>query len=147
VAFRLTVDGRLPFADEEVDAACCVSVVEHVEDQTRLLEELARILIRGGILVLTVDLGLRDGEALSVEGFNGLRRALESSFDLAVPERTIHPRDTLTPDRGPYGTGGQTFAQRLTSSVRDGVTFLRHGRVYRLRPRSLCVAGFVYRKR
>jgi SAM-dependent methyltransferase len=44
---------HLPYRDAAFDAAACLDVLEHVLDPRHLLDELARVLRPGGVLVLT----------------------------------------------------------------------------------------------
>jgi SAM-dependent methyltransferase len=44
---------KLPFPDASFDAVLCFEVVEHVEDDTDLLEEIARVSRPGGMLILS----------------------------------------------------------------------------------------------
>lgn len=44
---------HLPYQDRVFDAASCLDVIEHVLDPRNLLQELARVLRPGGVLVLT----------------------------------------------------------------------------------------------
>ncbi len=44
----------IPLPDASVDAAICWDVVEHVQDPDRLLAELARVIVPGGALLITV---------------------------------------------------------------------------------------------
>lgn len=44
---------RLPFRDESVGTVLCVEVLEHVHDPLRAVEEIHRVLVPGGIAVLT----------------------------------------------------------------------------------------------
>lgn len=44
---------RLPYKDDVFDATACLDVLEHVRDPRHLLQELARVLKPGGVLVLT----------------------------------------------------------------------------------------------
>jgi SAM-dependent methyltransferase/putative flippase GtrA len=47
-------DGRnMPFADGQFTAAICIEVLEHAEDPEGLLNEIARVLKPGGVLLLT----------------------------------------------------------------------------------------------
>jgi ubiquinone/menaquinone biosynthesis C-methylase UbiE len=46
---------QLPFADGEFDLVLCAQVIEHVLDQGRAAGELARVLRRGGVLVISTD--------------------------------------------------------------------------------------------
>lgn len=46
-------DGRLPHADDALDATVAIEVVEHVEDSFAFLRELARVTRPGGTVVVT----------------------------------------------------------------------------------------------
>ena len=48
----------LPLADGQVDAICCISVLEHTDNYAAILDEFHRVLKPGGLLVLTFDLSL-----------------------------------------------------------------------------------------
>ena len=47
-------DGRLPAPDASFDVVTCVHVLEHVADTQTLMSELRRVLVSGGLLVVTV---------------------------------------------------------------------------------------------
>ncbi len=47
-------DGPLPFADASFDSASLLDVLEHVPSEDALVSELARVLVPGGLLVVTV---------------------------------------------------------------------------------------------
>ena len=49
----VALGGALPFADESFDAVLCTQVLEHVPNPFELMSEVARVLRRGGHLVLT----------------------------------------------------------------------------------------------
>lgn len=51
---RANLEG-LPFADETFDLVICVQVIEHLVDPQLGIQELARVLRPGGVLVLTTD--------------------------------------------------------------------------------------------
>ncbi len=44
---------RLPLADASIDVAVSFETIEHIEEQTAFLDELARVLVPGGVLVLS----------------------------------------------------------------------------------------------
>ena len=46
-------DGRLPYADDSLDAVVAIEVVEHVEDQFAFLRELARVAKPGAPVIVT----------------------------------------------------------------------------------------------
>jgi SAM-dependent methyltransferase len=74
----------LPLDDESVEAAFCMEVLEHIEDDRAALDEIRRVLRRGGTLALSVPNS--EGAPPLVE-----RLGLESVHDRRGPER--HVRD------------------------------------------------------
>jgi SAM-dependent methyltransferase len=52
---------KLDMPDASIDAICCISVLEHTDNYGEIVREFARVLKRGGLLVLTFDLSL-DGK-------------------------------------------------------------------------------------
>jgi SAM-dependent methyltransferase len=105
VSFRPCTLKRLPFEDEECDGVYCVSVIEHIADPGPTVEEIFRILKPGGLFCLTIDLDLRGNLDIGPKGYTNLHKALRSRFELAAPEKTIHPRNMLTSNAGPYPLG------------------------------------------
>ena len=55
----------LPFQDASQDVVACISVLEHTDNYGEILNEFARVLRSGGLLVLTFDLSLDDKFNLS----------------------------------------------------------------------------------
>ncbi len=102
VDFRLISDGRLPLEDGEVEAAYCVSVLEHVPDFESSIEEVCRVLKPNGLFILTIDVDLCGYLDIGVERYYDLRRCLSEHFDLREPEITVHPLDVLQPRNGPF---------------------------------------------
>lgn len=49
----------LPFKNNEFDKIFCISVIEHVKDDLKGMEEMFRVLKRGGILLLTTEVNKR----------------------------------------------------------------------------------------
>ena len=52
---------QLPLRDGELDAICCISVLEHTDNYGQIIDEFLRVLRPGGLFVLTFDLSL-DGK-------------------------------------------------------------------------------------
>jgi len=52
---------KLQMPDASIDVICCISVLEHTDNYGEIVREFARVLKRGGLLVLTFDLSL-DGK-------------------------------------------------------------------------------------
>ena len=52
---------KIPLPDDSFDAVCCISVLEHTDNYGEILDEFARVLRPGGLMVLTFDLSL-DGK-------------------------------------------------------------------------------------
>jgi SAM-dependent methyltransferase len=82
---RIDVQGTLPYADSSFDAASCIEVVEHVENQFHLARELYRILKPGGRAVVTTP---------NVLNLNSRLRLLRTGFGVLfdpLPLRTADP--------------------------------------------------------
>lgn len=50
---RSSIDSRLPFNNESFDAIYCTEVIEHVYDTDTAIQEMARVLKRGGVLFIS----------------------------------------------------------------------------------------------
>ena len=61
VSFANGMLQKLDFPDGAIDVICCISVLEHTDNYGEIVREFARVLKRGGLLVLTFDLSL-DGK-------------------------------------------------------------------------------------
>jgi SAM-dependent methyltransferase len=102
VEFRQTDGSTLPFADGEVDAVYCISVLEHIPKFETMIEEFARILTCAGLLLLTIDRGLNGNSELGMESYKRLSERILQHFNYLHPEVTIHPADILYSTSGPY---------------------------------------------
>lgn len=93
---------ELPFADGSVDVIYCISVLEHIPGFAHTIEEMARVLKPGGMLLLTIDLDLRGDAEVGIETHGLLTEQLRQHFHNLAPDITIHPVDMLRSDSGPY---------------------------------------------
>lgn len=51
--FLVASASKLPFKDESFDIVLCTEVIEHVDNQSQAIEEMFRVIKKGGILVIT----------------------------------------------------------------------------------------------
>lgn len=102
VAAIQTTRGEIPFPDGSADVVYCVSVLEHVPAFEFVVEEMARVLMRGGILVLTFDIDLRGDFQLGVAERRTLWATLRRHFGPVHAAETIHPVDLMRSWEGRY---------------------------------------------
>lgn len=102
IDFMQTDGISLPFHNKEMDVVYCISVLEHITHFERIIQEIARVLSPGGLLLLTVDIDLRGGSQLGPSECKRLTSSLKEHFDYLHPETTIHPYDMLHSGSGPY---------------------------------------------
>lgn len=105
VEFRQGTRDGLPYGDAECDGVYCISVLEHIPEPRRTVEEIHRILKPGGMFCLTIDLDLRGDHEIGPAGYEKLHRVLQEHFELAAPTKTVHPSVMLTSTTGPYPVG------------------------------------------
>lgn len=87
---------RLPYVDAFFDTVVCTDVIEHVDDEIRALDELARVLQPGGVLILSVP---HRGPLTLADPYNyayylrryarPVYRALKKAFAASRPDRHI----------------------------------------------------------
>lgn len=102
VDFLLATGLKIPLEDQSVDGIYCISVLEHIEQFEKTVKEMARILIPGGLLVLTFDLAASGLAEIKADRFKCLQNVLFTYFDFKEQETTIHPVDLLHSSTGPY---------------------------------------------
>ena len=113
VNFRLIEKARLPFNNDEADVIYCISVLEHINSFEDTIQEIARVLRPGGLLVVTIDLDLRGDSELGVGDHKRLAERLRKHFDYLHQEITVHPLDMLHSNTGPYPYGRPSGLQLL----------------------------------
>jgi len=63
---------HLPFEDNSFDVVYCISVLEHTKDYLKILEEFFRVLKKGGILVITLDISIDGRSEINFSDFKKL---------------------------------------------------------------------------
>jgi SAM-dependent methyltransferase len=98
VKFIETDMHALPFGDESVDVIYCISVLEHTRSYSRILDEFHRILVPGGWLVLTFDVGLDGVSEIAPEPARHLLGEVARRFSSRrdSPEIEINAEGILT---------------------------------------------------
>ncbi|GIW75218.1 MAG: hypothetical protein KatS3mg104_0281 [Phycisphaerae bacterium] len=82
VTFQQAMLQKLPYEDGSMDIVCCISVLEHTDNYDEIVNEFARVLRPGGLLVLTFDLSLDGKFTLSRPTAEKLLRNVVSRFDV-----------------------------------------------------------------
>lgn len=147
VSFRLIAGSRLPLADGEADAICCISVLEHIPDFESTIREAVRVLKPGGRFVLTIDLDLRGDQEIGVAPHRRLKAILREYFEFQCPETTVHPADVLTSAGGPQGWRPPGPAHRAVFHLKQQIKPLLGRRARPLMPFLLAVEAMVLRRR
>lgn len=86
---------RLRYPDDAFDFACCISVLEHLRDPGRVVEELRRCLRPGGALILTFDVSVAGDRDVPVARAAALIEQLERRF---APRHAFRGRELLRAD-------------------------------------------------
>jgi len=117
-AIRLTLEDRLPFADNSFDLVTMLAVLEHLVQPEAILREIHRVLVPGGELVLTVP----TKAARPVLEFLAFRLGIVNREEIA-DHKTYYDRESLV------------ALMKLT-----GFTVMEH-RYFQFRMNNFCVAG------
>jgi SAM-dependent methyltransferase len=102
IVFREGDLNRIPLEDSSVDIAYSISVLEHMPVLDKAIEEVHRILKKGGHFVLTFDVDCLGNFELGPVKWKGLREILAKDFDPVFPETVIHPQRMLTNLNHPF---------------------------------------------
>lgn len=113
----------LPVKNASADCVCCISVLEHIERFETVIEEFTRVLKPGALLVLTVDLDLNGAFGFGAGALAQLRARLNEDFEMAAPDRTVHPQRLLTSKNSRYPlypptTGLRKIGQATKTAIR-----------------------------
>jgi SAM-dependent methyltransferase len=86
---------KLPFESDTFDAVCCISVLEHTSNYGEILDEFARVLRPGGLLVLTFDFVARRQVRAAQNGAAELLTALSSKFNVPADSPSAQELDRM----------------------------------------------------
>ena len=145
ISFRSTDGETLPFAESEVDKIYCISVLEHIPDPSKTIDEFARVLKKGGILILTIDIDLEGNFDIGPQKFLSLRDVLQKYFEWREHETTIHPIRILRSNNGPYPLYSIKGTGKLSRYIKDVVRHLL-GRERTVRYNLACYGAVFIRK-
>ena len=73
---------KLPYTDGALDVVACISVLEHTDQYDQIVNEFARVLRPGGLLVLTFDLSLDGKFTLDKPTATKLLENVQKQFDV-----------------------------------------------------------------
>jgi SAM-dependent methyltransferase len=117
---------KLPFKDGDFNSVLCISVLEHlaVENRTKAIHELWRLVARGGQLIMTFDVSLvgerKRGFVLSE--LEEIKLKMEEITGCALPRLPDRlPDDLLTPQNPGYGLAPLCVHEKI---IRSGVKSL-----------------------
>lgn len=147
IDFRLTDGSRLPFEDASLDAIYCISVLEHIPNFDAVVADIERVLVPGGLLVLTIDLDLRGDAAIGVAERSRLVGFLDRHFARLFPDVTVHPADVLHSLAGPYPMPKRSLPLKALSLVRRELQKRVQGTADPIPPPRLAAEGLVLTKR
>lgn len=92
----------LPLADSQLDAICCISVLEHTDNYSQIVDEFLRVLKPGGLFILTFDLSLDGKFTLPKDEAERLLKLIgekfDSPIDLLSELSRMHEKANLTSD-------------------------------------------------
>jgi ubiquinone/menaquinone biosynthesis C-methylase UbiE len=120
VNVKLINQRAIPLENESQDAVYCISVLEHVPDFHKEIDEIYRILRKNGQFILTIDVDLTGNMEIGVEAFQALQICLARHFEPCLPSRSGHPADFLTTITSPVklpDSSGYNVAKRAIKSI------------------------------
>ena len=106
-------------ADGSIDLIYSISVLEHIENPEDLLEEMSRKLRKDGLLIITMDIALREDFGITEKQFYNLMRMIEKNFSYEGKVRHIHPLDLLTSVNSPVKSELRSVIGRVKGILKD----------------------------
>jgi SAM-dependent methyltransferase len=137
---------RLPIADGGVDAAYCISVLEHTKSYEHVVTELRRVVAPGGLLIVTFDISLDGLAEIPIATATNLIAHLSDAFvPVSAPrEIDLTRRDLLTTARsGSVDKSRLPWRRPFLSLAKASV---KRGRLPTARMKNLSCYGAVFRR-
>jgi SAM-dependent methyltransferase len=147
VSFQPTEGGSLPLSDQSVDAVYSISVLEHVPEHAPLVDEFARVLSPGGLLLLTVDINLEReaSSGIGPDAYASLLCSLGRYFGFEHPRLPVHPAVALTSARGPYPANSMSGLKAVWWTAKQEIIKPLIGRA-RAVPTQFACEGLILRR-
>ena len=96
VTFQEAMLQKLPYETGSLDILCCMSVLEHTDNYAQIVNEFARVLKPGGLLVLTFDLSLDGKFQLAKPTAADLISGVIAQFDVQESMDSIKELDRMS---------------------------------------------------
>ena len=126
---------HLDLPDETLDAAYCISVLEHVPDPALMVPEIARVIKPGGLFLLTIDVAAEGCHTeIQPTKYQQLLESLQQYFEYLHLDHSVHPRRLITTDRSPYALRSKNMATDLARRLVNALAkeILHHERGIKL---------------
>jgi SAM-dependent methyltransferase len=146
VEFRRGDLRELPVADAEVDAAYCISVLEHTQNYEEVVPELRRVLAPGGLLAITFDISLDGLAEIPASKAERLVALLSDAFEpILAPQEVDSKADGLLTTAVSASLGRERLPWRhpFLSLAKSA---LRRGRLPTARMKNLACYGAVLQR-
>ena len=125
-----------------------IRVVEHIRIFENTISEMVRVLMPGGLLIVTIDLDLRGDSEIGIQAYKRLTARLRQGFDYLHPEVPIHPADMLHSGAGPYAIKQPKGIELALYILKQRIAKPLLGKKpSQLVPFHLAIQGFVMTKR
>lgn len=104
VTFQEAMLQKLPYESASLDILCCMSVLEHTDNYAQIVNEFARVVKPGGLLVLTFDLSLDGRFQLSKSTAADLLNGVTAQFDVQESLEPIKELDRMSDTKAVLST-------------------------------------------
>ena len=96
ISSYLSKNNKIYNINHKFDIIYSISVIEHIHNYKIALENLKKLLFDRGLLILTIDVDLRDEGELSTKEFPLFNSYISDHFNYIYSCQSVHPIDLLT---------------------------------------------------